>query len=71
MLDADGLPVDYSRSWCMSMGTAFHRLCPLLPTDIELDEKEDQILVDLLWGTMAYMHGKKSEIETLRETLVD
>ena len=53
------------------MGTAFHRLCPLLPNDIELDEKDDSILVDLLWSTMAYMHSKRDEVEDLKDVLLD
>ena len=38
------------------MGSAYFRFSPHMAVDVELDEKDDKILVDLMWSTMAYVH---------------
>ncbi len=70
VLDADGKVVDESRAWCLSTGTSFHRFSPHLLTDVELDEKDDKTLVDLLWMTMAHVHSRREEVASLVPLLV-
>ena len=70
VLDADGKTVDQCRAWCLSTGTAYHRLSPLLQSDVELDEKDERVLVDLLWVTMAYMHARRDEMQELKGSLL-
>ena len=70
VLDADGQVVDQTRAWCLSLGVGFHRLNPQMMNDIELDERDDKTLVDLMWTTMAYMHQKREDILRLKEQLV-
>ena len=70
VLDADGQVVDQSRGWCLSMGTIFHRLSPHMAQDVELDEKDEKVLVDLVWSTMVYMHSKREELKELQSSLV-
>ena len=63
--------MDQTRSWCLSLGIPFFRLSPLLVNDIELDEKDDKILVDLMWYTMAYIHTKKDDVMAIKSHLVE
>ena len=53
----------------MSMDVGYHRFGPQLHTDIELDEKDDKTLVELLWYTMAYMHLHKEDVIALKAML--
>lgn len=70
VLDADGKVVDQTRAWCLSLGVAFHRFNPQMMHDIELDERDDKTLVDLMWTTMAFMHQKREDILRLKAQLV-
>ena len=70
VLDADGKTVDQTRAWCLSSGTVYHRLSPILQVDVELDEKDEKTLVDAMWITMAYMHAKREEIQDLKSLLI-
>jgi hypothetical protein len=70
-LNTDGRVVDQARAWCHSLGVAFYRLSPLLSTDVELDEKDDKVLVDMMWTAMAYIHGKKDDVLQLKTLLCD
>ncbi len=70
VLDADGKVVDQTRAWCLAAGISFHRLCPYLLNDIELDEKDEKQLVDLLWTTMSYIYIKREEVLEMKPLLV-
>lgn len=69
VLDTDGRTVDRCRAWCASSGIAYYRFSPLLITDVELDEKDDKILVDLMWNAMALVHTKRDDVMNLKELL--
>ena len=69
MLDADLRTVDDSRAFCLATQTPYYRFSPQLQTDLELDEKDDKLLVDLLWYTMAYMHARREDVMALKELL--
>ena len=45
VLNADGAIVDRARGWCAAAGTAYFRFSPLMSEEIELDEKDDKILI--------------------------
>ena len=55
----------------MSMNVGYHRFGPQLNTDIELDEKDDKTLVELLWYTMAYMHLHREDVVALKTILTE
>ena len=57
--------VDRARAWCSMCGIAFLRLSPQLPSDIGLDETSDEVLVDMLWRTQAYMHEQREQLAQL------
>jgi hypothetical protein len=49
----------------------FYRFSPYMATDIELDEKDDKILIDLMWSTMAYIYSRKDDVLRLKEILLN
>jgi len=69
LVDADNRVVDRCRAWCRSMGSAYFRFSPHMAVDVELDEKDDKILVDLMWSTMAYVHQRRDDVNILKEIL--
>jgi hypothetical protein len=53
----------------MSLGIPFYRLTPLLCTDVELDEKDEKSLVDMMWGAMAYVFAKREDVLQMKNLL--
>ena len=70
VLDADGPIVDRCRAWCASTNTAYFRFSPLMADEIELDEKDDKILVDLMWSAMILVHLRSEDVARLKRLLV-
>lgn len=70
MVDTDTRVMDRVRGWCSMAGIALYRLSPLMATNVELDEKDDKVLVDLMWTTMAYMHSKRDDLLQLKQLLL-
>ena len=68
-MDADGPTVDRCRAWCASTGAAYYRFSPLMATEIELDEKDDKTLVDLMWSAMMLIHLRKDDVLRLKSIL--
>ena len=52
-------------------GIPFYRFSPHMATDIELDERDDKILVDLMWSAMSYVYSRKEDVVRLKEILVN
>ena len=50
-------------------GISYFRLSPLLASDINLDETRDEVLVEMLWMTQAYMHEQRFKVNELIEIL--
>ena len=50
-------------------GISYFRLSPLLASDINLDETRDEVLVEMLWMTQAYMHEQRFKVRELIEIL--
>ncbi|KAF4531587.1 hypothetical protein B566_EDAN010053 [Ephemera danica] len=67
---AGGRVVDRTRSWCSSLGVPYYRFSPYLSEDVEMDEKDDAKLVNMLWETRAYMHKHSMELATLASLLL-
>ena len=66
---AEGRVVDRARSWCFSTKVPYYRYSPQLSQKVELDEKNNEILTNMLWETKAYMHSKTDEIKKLANIL--
>ena len=71
VLDADGPTVDRCRAWCASAGTAFFRFSPIMANEVELDEKDDKVLIDLMWSAMTLVYNRKEDIQRLKDLIVD
>ncbi len=59
---ADGRVVDRARAWCHSTDVPFFRFCPQMSEEINMDEKDDQKLVNMLWETKVYMVQNHTEV---------
>ena len=42
-----------------------------MATDIEMDEKDDKILIDFMWNTMAYVYSRKEDVIRLKKILLN
>ncbi|CEF70509.1 85/88 kDa calcium-independent phospholipase A2 [Strongyloides ratti] len=75
VLDSDGLPVERTASWCNSIGVPFFRLQPHLPEEVELDEKKNPVIINMLWDVENYIKNfQYYEIEALArylDTIID
>ena len=71
VLNTDGRVVDQARAWSHSLGIPYFRLSPLLSADVELDEKDDKVLVDMMWTAMAYICDKKDDVMRLKNLLCE
>ena len=71
IVDADNRITDRCRAWCSMAGIPYYRFSPYMATDIELDEKDDKILIDLMWNTMAYIYSRKEDVIRLKEILLN
>ncbi len=58
--------MERSRAWCASIGVPYFRFSPSLSTFVDLDETKDEILVNLMWETCAYLYAHHSSIEELK-----
>ena len=61
--------VDRARAWCDMAGISYFRLSPLLASDIDLDETKDEVLLEMLWMTQAYMHAQRFKVRELIDIL--
>merc|ERR1719322_850599 len=61
--------VDRARAWCSMAGITYVRLCPQLASDIRLDETSDEVLVEMLWRSQAYMHEQRDQVNLLVKLL--
>ncbi|CEF62675.1 85/88 kDa calcium-independent phospholipase A2 [Strongyloides ratti] len=52
---ADGEPVNRARSWAHTMKSPFFRFSPTFTEDIELDCKDDNVIINMLWETEKYL----------------
>lgn len=66
---ADNSTVDRARAWCATSGIVYQRLSPQLSLDVQLDERQDEILVNALWETMVYIRDMKDKINRLANLL--
>ena len=71
VVDTDNRITDRCRAWCSMVGIPYYRFNPYMATDIELDEKDDKMLIDLMWNTMAYIYSRKEDVIRLKEILLN
>ncbi|VDN60298.1 unnamed protein product [Dracunculus medinensis] len=67
---SDGECVRRARSWAHGLNIPFFRLSPPLSTDVQLDEKENEIIIEFLWETERYLRTiAHSDIDSLVKLL--
>ncbi|XP_008559240.1 85/88 kDa calcium-independent phospholipase A2 [Microplitis demolitor] len=62
---ADGRVVDRARTWCSMAGIPYYRFNPRLSADVVMDEKNDEILADMIWTAKAFMHANRDQVKEL------
>ncbi|KAK3916057.1 85/88 kDa calcium-independent phospholipase A2 [Frankliniella fusca] len=64
-----GRVVDRARSWCSMIGVPFYRFSPQLSEEIDINEKSDEKLVNMVWECKAYMYSQRSVVNELASIL--
>lgn len=59
---SDGRIVDRARAWCSMIGVPYYRFNPQMSVDVAMDEKSDQVLLNMLWEAKAYMYQNRNRI---------
>ncbi|XP_065334315.1 85/88 kDa calcium-independent phospholipase A2 isoform X2 [Cloeon dipterum] len=67
---ATGRVIDRTRSWCTSLGVPFFRFSPQMSEEIEMDERDDAKLVNMLWEARAFMHKQAEPLANLAKLLL-
>ncbi|XP_031782364.1 85/88 kDa calcium-independent phospholipase A2 [Nasonia vitripennis] len=65
----DGRVVDRARTWCSMIGVPFYRFNPQLSAEVELDEKSDAVLAEMMWTAKAFMYANKDQMKELAAVL--
>ncbi|ESO07841.1 hypothetical protein HELRODRAFT_92371, partial [Helobdella robusta] len=67
----EGHIVHRAAAWCGMIGAPFFRLNPTISQMVELDCKDDLILVNILWETECYIEKNKAVLDQLCRLLVE
>lgn len=67
---SDGRVVDRARTWCSMIGVPYYRFNPHLSTEVAMDEKSDEILVNMIWNAKAFMYANRDVVQELA-TIID
>lgn len=65
----DGRVVDRARTWCSMIGVPYYRFNPQLSSDIQMDEKSDTVLAEMMWSAKAFMFANRDQIKELADVL--
>jgi hypothetical protein len=67
---SEGAVVERGRAWTAATSTPFFRLSPRMSTLVELDEREDSVLVELMWETRAYTLKQSAALKEMKAVLL-
>lgn len=62
---SDGRVVDRARTWCSMIGVPYYRFNPQLSTEVAMDEKSDEVLVNMIWTAKAFMYANRDVVQEL------
>ncbi|XP_063980482.1 85/88 kDa calcium-independent phospholipase A2 [Diachasmimorpha longicaudata] len=62
---SDGRVVDRARTWASMTGIPYFRFNPQLSSEVCMDEKNDEVLADMIWTSKAFMHANRDQIKEL------
>lgn len=60
--ESNGRVVDRARAWCSMIKIPYYRFNPQMSVDVQMDEKDDQKLINMMWETKAYMHANRNKV---------
>lgn len=66
---SDGRVVDRARTWCSMIGVPYYRFNPQLSISVPMDEKNDEVLADMIWAAKAFMHANRDQVKELSAVL--
>lgn len=66
---SDGRVVDRARTWASMTGIPYFRFNPQLSRELAMDEKNDDLLADMIWTSKAFMHANRDQIKELAAVL--
>ncbi|XP_048506119.1 85/88 kDa calcium-independent phospholipase A2 [Athalia rosae] len=66
---SDGRVVDRARTWCSMIGVPYYRFNPQMSSDIAMDERSDEVLVNMIWEAKAFMHANRDQVKELAAVL--
>lgn len=62
---SDGRVVDRARTWCSMIGVPYYRFNPQLTAEVAMDEKNDEVLANMIWTAKAFMHTNRDQVKEL------
>ena len=65
----DGPIVDRARAWCSMAKIPYFRFNTTMKKIPNLDEKEPQKLLDMMWAARTYMVNEKNKFDFLKHSL--
>ncbi|KAG7209963.1 hypothetical protein KM043_011552 [Ampulex compressa] len=62
---SDGRIVDRARTWCSMIGVPYYRFNPQLAKEVSMDEKNDEVLAEMIWTAKAFIHANRDQVKEL------
>ena len=62
---------DRANSWCDMIGSKYVRFNPILQSEIEMNEKDDKILLSMIIEARRFIIKHLDELKRLSQTLTD
>lgn len=66
---SDGRIVDRARAWCSMIGVPYFRFSPQMSEEINMDEKSDEKLCQMLWEAKVYMHQNTCVLQEVADII--
>ena len=64
-----GAVVDRAAAWCEMIDVFYRRMNPQIYSDVPLDVKDDQVLVNMLWECQVFIFEQRHIIKELADRL--
>ena len=61
--------VDRAGSWCEMIDIFYRRMNPQISSNVPLDVKDDEVLVNMLWESQVFIFEQRHIIKELAERL--
>ena len=64
-----GAVVDRAEAWCEMIDVFYRRINPQMYSDVPLDAKDDQVLVNMLWESQVFIFEHRHILKELADRL--